>query len=222
MWRLIFAGCLLFASLAQAGTVYTNNPAWDGTTFGEFWGNAGTTPTIGETITVPTNGDSVLNSFSFEVFGAAQPLSFRAYIQSWSGTATTGAPVYVSGTAQTLTSAGANAYTFSPNVTLTAGGTYILYFSILGVTNSFGSLHTWGLTPADSYAGGTFYYSNQDSGAPDTGSVSDLNGATWGTFSNNQDLAFSASFSSTATPEPGTIGLVLVGLSAMAARRRRR
>ena len=64
-------------SLSSAATILTNTPAWNGSTTISPWGNSSHTPTYGETVTVPVNGDNVLSSFSFEIFGAGTPsLSF--------------------------------------------------------------------------------------------------------------------------------------------------
>ncbi len=209
-------------SLSSAATILTNTPAWNGSTTISPWGNSSHTPTYGETVTVPVNGDNILSSFSFEIFGAGTPsLSFDAYVQGWSGTATTGSPLFT-GAGATLTASGASAYTFSPGVALTAGSTYLLYFSILGLAEPGTNIYSWGATSPDTYSGGSFFFTNVDTASPATGSISDLNTATWSTGSccGVSDLAFSATFSAPATvPEPASAGLFLGGIGLLAAAR---
>src|SRR2546430_539890 len=114
MKRLLLLSCTL-ASLASASVVVTNTPAWDGSTLVSAWGS-GSTPTYGETVTVPTDGNSVLSSFTFEVFGTGgSTISFAANVQAWSGTATIGSPLF-SGSGIVVGATGVHAETFNPGL----------------------------------------------------------------------------------------------------------
>ena len=221
--RRIFLSFLALGSFACASEIVTNSPAWNGTNQVSPWGNDGdSTPTYGQTITVPTDGNNVLSSFTFQIFGAAPSIFYQAYVQQWGSTDPTGTPLYTSSVSATLTSAGASAYTFNPGIALTAGGTYILYFSTIGDADANTNELNWGATDASSYSGGAFWYTNQDSTTPATGSISDLNGAQWfNDGSSVGQLAFSATFNGSSAPEPGSIGLVLAGLGALVWRAKR-
>ena len=210
MKRLFLAG--LLSSVAFGGEILTNNPAWNNISTIAAWGNGDATPTYGQTITVPTDGNNILNSFTFyfEPGSGGPSINFRAYVQSWNGTQITGSPLFTSGLLATNTTAGFSAYTVNPNLALTPGNVYVLYFSTIGVTNANTNQYAFGFTP-DTYAGGAFVYSNQDMGNPATGSLSDLNANTWN-HAIPDDLAFTATFSSS-TPEPQTLGMCALGLA---------
>jgi hypothetical protein len=137
-------------------------------------------------------------------------------VQNWSGTATTGTPLFTAA-GSTSTVSGAHAFTFTPGINLTAGAVYILYFSTVGAASALTSNASFGATSSDTYAGGSFFYSNVDSTNPTTGSISDLNGTAWSTAGIRPDLAFSASFAapSTGVPEPGAASLFLAGIAAV-------
>lgn len=180
--------------LAGANTILTNSPAWGGDYAVSSWG-PGASSTYGETITVPTNGDNVLSAFTFYISGLS--ISFSANVQAWSGLSIAGSPVFsVLGTtipAEPLFAA----HTFHPNVALTPGAEYILYFTIVGGAQTGTDDAAWGSTATDTYTGGGFRYSN---------AASDLNSATWSTVPLSPDLAFSATFVS-GVPEPASFVL---------------
>jgi hypothetical protein len=216
---------LLFVTLAACSAAHaetlTNVPAWNGSSSVGTWGDIAT-PTYGETVTVPVDGNSQLHSFTFDIFGGGLSLSFRTIVQNWSGTATTGSPLFNTAGA-VIAAPGVAAYTFTPDLALTPGGVYILYFTVLGVTQAGHNSYPWGATNTDTYAGGSFVFSNADSSSTSTGSVSDLNSAVWSTTGCCPDLAFAATFvAPTSTPEPGTIGFVLMGALGLARRLRRK
>lgn len=213
---------LIIQSGAFAATVFTNNPAWNGISAQCCWGNGGeASPTFGQTIVVPSNGDQILTVFSFALFGSATSLDFGAYVQAWNGVATVGSPLFA-GSGTTLTTPGAGVYTFNPNIALVPGASYILYFSTIGISQSSIAQLNFGVTATDTYAPGLFAFTNANLGAPENGNIGDLNTAFWVTnFANFNaaDLAFSATF--TSVPEPGTVPLLMVGFASLALSRRR-
>jgi len=222
------------ASCVYGGEILTNTPAWDGSTNVFAWGVNGFTPTFGQTITVPTDGNSTLSSFTFNIFRQSLTDNFDAYVQAWNGSETTGSPLFTA-SSSLITGSGDQTYTFNPNLALTPGATYVLYISVLGVTNTVSDWYNVGATGPDTYSGGAFVYSNTDSGtvgsgvtATNAGSVADLNGSAWtitgeaegATFV--RDLAFSATFTGSSVPEPQTYGIAALGLALIAAGRRLR
>ena len=207
-------------TLVSASTVLTNTPAWNGINYIERWGDDGTTPTYGQTITVPSNGDNVLASFTFEMMGSPS-INFDANVQAWNGNATTGSPLF-SAVGTTLGSAGFNAYTFNPSLALTPGAVYVLYFTTIGVSQTNLGALAWGATFTGNYSGGDFWLTVTDDSNPAAGDVSDLNGSAWADGGFLFDLAFSATFTAPEVPEPRTFLLSATALAAIGFLRRLR
>ena len=72
----------ILGSIAYAGAVLTNNPAWNGTDTANSFGTGTGTPTYGETITVPIDGNDVLTNFVFQIESAPQHIPIVAYVQA--------------------------------------------------------------------------------------------------------------------------------------------
>jgi hypothetical protein len=214
MKRVLFFAIAL-PTLVSASTVLTNAPAWNGVNGVASWGDSNNNPTFGQTITVPTNGDNVLTSFTFEIEGGASSMNFDANIQAWSGTGAAGSLLF-SAVGTALPSASYSTYTFNPNVALTPGSVYILYFTTVGVSQSNLDSFAWGATFTDTYSGGDFWFNGADQSDPAAGNASDLNSAQW---SNARgavyDLAFSATFTASQVPEPGSFVLSATALAAI-------
>src|SRR5271168_3311156 len=71
-------------SHAQAQTLITTFPSWDGSSYVFPWGN-GDTPTYGQTFTVPTN--NVLNNFTFSIENSTgDSIGYQPFIYAWNGT----------------------------------------------------------------------------------------------------------------------------------------
>jgi MYXO-CTERM domain-containing protein len=219
--RLLLLGAMIGSS-ACASEILTNSPAWDGSTSVFGWG-AGGTPTYGETVTVPTDGNNVLSSFTFDIFGTGgAAIRFGAYVQDWNGTNTIGVPRFGDAAQSVAGSAGAAAYTFYPNITLPAGVTEILYFSVLAFPDPINAT-SWGATSTVTNADGGFFFSNVGAGSSSTTSGFALESpGAWSAGSSlgapRPNLAFSATF----VPEPSPTGLALTGIGMLAAMRRRR
>ncbi|HKA01926.1 MAG TPA: PEP-CTERM sorting domain-containing protein [Candidatus Solibacter sp.] len=221
--RRLFLLAILTSSTVWSAVVLTNSPAWNDSTSIGTWGDL-STPTYGETVTVPLDGNNLLSSFTFQIFTATAAIAFKGYVQNWDGTKTTGSPLFT-GSGTVTGTPGAHSYTMTPNVALTPGGVYMLYFSVLGISEAIHTSTPWGSTSSDTYTGGAFFFSNVDSGSSASGSVADLNTAAWGIGTSispsTPDLAFSATFTAPSAPEPGAVGLVLLGLTVLVSRVRR-
>jgi hypothetical protein len=108
-----------------------------GSSFGYPWGVTNTA-TYGDTVTVPTNGDTELNSFTFYLGpqdSGSGAINYEAYVYGWnSGTdMATGSALYSSGPQSYTAGAGFSPVTFHPSIDLTAGGSYVLFFSTSGL-----------------------------------------------------------------------------------------
>jgi len=203
--RCILTLGVITASLAF-GDIVTNNPAWDGVTTVAAWGGLAGTPTYGETVTVPTDGDRVLSSFTVNIIGGSLSIPFNAYVQAWNGASPVGSPLFTQSGA-TNTTAGVSSYTFSPDLTLTPGASYLLYLSTLGISQPTSDGLAWGATTDDTYSGGSFEFAAAGQGNPAAGSVSDLTSATFtngSTCCDVSDLAFDADFTAPSVTSPAS------------------
>lgn len=217
MKRILLLG-LTIGSWACAEVV-TNTPPWDGVTNVSAWGGNLGTPTYGQAITVPTDGNYVLSDFAFHIFGGVPSIPFNAYVQPWDGITVTGSPLFTASGA-TKTVSGAASYTFSPDLTLTPGATYLLYLSTLGISQPVSSGLAWGATSEDTHPGGSFAFNGAGQGNPASGLISDLNAFEWMngiSCCNVSDLAFTADFTTPPTSpvlEPRSASLLLVAILA--------
>jgi hypothetical protein len=188
-----FVGCVLFfAAVAEraGASVIDTTPSWNGTlgvaSFGGFVGS----DVYGQTVTVPA-GEPRLDSFTFYVrlTTPAPPtgVPFRAEVYAWDAVnrRAAGAALYESGTVH-ATSASFVPITFDTGgVTLVPGTQYVLF----GTSNKdpqTAAQTAWGQVNASPYAGGTYFFQNNDS-------FSDVTSMSW--VQRDFDLAFKASFS---------------------------
>ncbi len=189
-------------SLAHAQTIITTIPASNSITINSR-------PIVGETFTAPT--DNILNSFAFQL-DQTTALTFSVYAYNQAANVTVGPALFTSAPATSTTVQGSNGYTFNTgNLVLTTGS---VYAALLSGTSPYTGPAVVG--PPDAYTGGTIVYSSSI-----TSTFIDVSAS----IGRPADLAFRASFSSAAVPEPGSVAL-LVGLGVSGAgllvRRRQR
>lgn len=194
----------LAAGTSMAYTVVDTNPSWNGTTFISSFGNPNTA-TYGQTVTVPS-GDGFLSSFSFQINDQGTAFPFQAAVYAWdaANSRAMGTALYLSAP---VTTAGANAYvrfTFTPNVTLTAGQQYVLMATTsYNQTPPTGVAARWGaLTNDTTYPGGQFVFINNGT---NTAAWTTL---TWSNIA--EDLAFTAVFGTPIVPALDQWALLLL------------
>jgi uncharacterized protein YhjY with autotransporter beta-barrel domain len=172
-----FVAAALAAPLLEAQTVTIGAP---NTTEIGNWGPQ-PTQAYGETFVVPA-GTGLLQSFTFtDLTSNSQSFNYNTYIYAYNSASTPGAALYT-GTQQTLP-VGSVSSVITPNLTLTIGGTYIVFVSPVGLAqpnpNAFGRM---GIDTNHSYADGTFAFAV-------TNGSTNVNGYSW------IELPFNAAFS---------------------------
>lgn len=201
MRRILWAAaCLAGALCAPAGatTIISTASFWDGAYAVDYFGGNASSELLGQTITVPTNGDDVLTSFTFTLQdNNGGSISFAGEVRPWDAVngVASGGPIFSAPSMTQVTSVPTfDDYTFTPNLTLTAGASYLLDFLAQTTTNPepFAFINP---SEGDTYAGGQYVYGS--------GSIP------W--YDSTGDLVFTAVFDSSATPtvpEPAPLGLL--------------
>jgi hypothetical protein len=213
--RISAASLLLATSLAlpaQAVTLTNVEQGPDGNV-----GTIGADPdyhmaTYGQVFTAPVTG--TLDSFTLFLNGQLGKLV--GAVGTWNGTAAHGfgfgSPTTLYNSAEIPSTAG-GAYTFTPNVAVTAGSLYVAFLTVFGVADAFG--FTTMPRAANNNVPGINYFvwNNVDSPFEDT---------SWNYFFDAGDVKFEATFTA-AVPLPPALLLLLAGLAGLglvAARRR--
>ncbi len=184
----------VITGLAYADTIIDTTPSWTGIPVSPF--GSPDTETYGQTITVPLL-DPVLLSWTFYMEQSTS-IHFQGEVYAWNGHMATGPSLFESAVMTTTDPNASQAVTFDTGgLTLTPGGTYVLFASSSKNVQSGGG-GVWGYVPGGSgYTGGAFYYLNN--GTDDTQWTSNF----WSTTGSRNDLAFNAEFDSpAAVPEP--------------------
>jgi PEP-CTERM motif len=185
-----------------------NGPATG--SIGSFGPNA--SPTYGQVFTAPISG--TLSSFTLWLNGGVGALF--GGVGTWNGPAGFatgfGSPtnLFQSGTVAATTG---GAFTFAPNVSVTAGSRYVAYLSTSGVAGALGS--TTLQTTSNNVAGIDYFVWN-NGGSP-------INNSAWNYFADFGDARFDAVINaSAAVPEPATWAMMLLGFGLVGGAMRRR
>ncbi|MBV9761438.1 MAG: PEP-CTERM sorting domain-containing protein [Acidobacteriaceae bacterium] len=148
-------------------------------------------PTVGQVITAPADGNTVLQSFTVAMPGS--PVGFQmnmtAAVFAWNtadfrpvGPALASVPTptpQMIGPAPYLN----NFYnlTFSPDVQLSPGSQYVVLFSTLGITQqSFYDADSFGVTLNDTYSGGEMVFASAGALHESSTPLSAVEGERWG------------------------------------------
>jgi hypothetical protein len=204
------AFCALgIAVSAQAGVLYTSAPN------GNAEGPLGVpdTTTYGQVFTVPSDGNTRLDSFSFYISGTL----LKAYggLAAWTGTGA-GPELFASNAFKANFNSPTQITVNTNGVDLVAGEQYVAYFSSAGIAGNSGS---------DSMqfgsGGSVFNGIAWDNGGGDSPNHDDWLGA-----QNYEGRAFAGSLGFSAppitVPEPGSLGLLGLGMAGLAGARRRK
>lgn len=193
----------LFVATAKADDIIGTLPSWNRTSFAGELGQ-GSDSVFGQSITVPTDGNNILHSFTlaFYEYATNYPLTYDSEVYAWNGTQAVGVQLYRSNPATLNSAGGIEDDTFTPNISLASGGSYVFF-----VTTDFESHVDAGadlgeLDYTTAYTGGSEVYLN-DYGLPPEWTTTP-----WLVIPNSE-LAFQADFSAP-VPEPSLMPIAAV------------
>lgn len=191
--RMGLAGCIATLMVAHKAEADTISDPPNGNLI-SFWGPSSLdNQSYGVIFTAP---EAVLDDFSV-MLESDNPFPFVAQVYAWNGTTTVGPALFTSGVQDTTTSL--TTFEWTPDITLISGDQYIAF-----VTNQPSGVGLGGSGNGEMAAGA----------APFEFAEGDPAGGSWFTYA--EDAAFNADFSaSTATPEPGSLGLSLFAIFAV-------
>jgi hypothetical protein len=155
--------------------------------------------TYGQTITTPTT-DTELTSFTFYLgpqYMGSGSIEYEAYVYAWDATTSmaTGSAQYQSWLSTFTANGSFDPVTFTPDINLTSGDQYVLFFSTSGLqAGRLDSTIYWGFNTSLPYTGGGFVFLNNGD------DQSQWTSTAW-SVAHAADLAFTADFASP-VPEP--------------------
>ena len=220
----LFTSAIICGSSAWAISIDTT-PSWNGVnTLGPWgpssvfyvypWGPTPVTSSYGQVITPNTDGSLTDFTFYLRPNISTDPIYYQARVYQWDSVAwgITGSSIYNSGTLSFSGTSG----TFSPvtintgigGVSLSAGTSYVLFFSTVGETQTASNFADWRSdwgwlgNPSNAYSGGDFVFSNNPSSFT----------APWDSRITGTDLAFKANIADAPSNVPGP--LPILGLAA--------
>jgi hypothetical protein len=219
--RFVLLGVLAMAQCAKAGSIINTLNLWDGSNSICCFGSNQDPGTMGEIITAPTT-DSLLTSFTLVIGNnSTGPMPFRAYVSEWSGTVVTGPILYRSQIEFSGISSPFTAYTFAPDILLIPGESYILFvgdaetdYPVYPGNLGMGYLGTDIYHGVDAYSSGGMRFLPKGLPVSSWSTYPWLDPTAFGDSSPENDLPFSATFSS---PEPANfiesiLGITILGL----------
>jgi len=182
---------------------------------------------VGENFVVPAGtGNGFLKAMTVGVegiLGDPAHVQLRTFVYAWNGSLPIGSALYTSRIFSPPATSGFVYHTFTPDLQLTVGGSYVFFISGVGLAQpnvtTFYGIAQRGTTVTDAYVPGIRVNA-------DDPSFANLSTTTWYK-SPDRDIAFELEFGPAAvstTPEPGTwalLGTGLLGVAGVAARRRR-
>ena len=211
----LFTSAIVCGSSASAVSIDTTT-SWDGANSIGYW-SPSVTRSYGQVITPDANGS--LTDFTFYITpNTSDPIFYQARVYQWDSAGgpgvwgPTGSSIYNSGTLSFSGTSG----TFSPvtintgigGVSLSAGTSYVLFFSTVGETQTASNFADWRSdwgwlgNPSNAYSGGDFVFSNNPSSFT----------APWDSHITGTDLAFKANIADAPSNVPGP--LPILGLAA--------
>ncbi|WP_111641583.1 PEP-CTERM sorting domain-containing protein [Marinimicrobium alkaliphilum] len=221
--RLLAALGLLFGACVAQAAIIDTSAQWNGSSGISPFGHTNTA-TYGQTFVAPETA-SYLDSWTFFLndMTAGAPVDFSMYVMAWDSNTTraTGDILFASDQVSTTNNGGQDGYeafTFATGgLVLDASASYVAFISTSEWTaQQTGTAYVASLGAKDGYKDGGFFWLNNGT------RTSYWTERMWRSSSDYGDLVFTAQFSAfAAVPEPGVLGLFLIGLLALLGVRRR-